>query len=57
MMLLVSVKEKDYRIHFWYNSKHDAISIMKNSDLNKKSDYIFFSCQSIRKNEYLLSKK
>ena len=38
----VSVKGSDYRIHFWYMSKHNAISIMKNSDLNKKSDYNFF---------------
>ena len=27
----------DYRIHFWYMSKDDAISIMKNSNLNKKN--------------------
>ena len=39
---IVSVKGSDYRIHFWYMSKHNAISIMKNSDLNKKSDYNFF---------------
>ena len=38
----VSVKGSDYRIHFWYMSKHNAISIMKNSDLNKKSDCNFF---------------
>ena len=34
---VVSVKEIDYRIHFWYMSKDDAINIMKNSDLNEKS--------------------
>ena len=39
---IVSVKGSDYRIHFWYMSKRNAISIMKNSDLNKKSDYNFF---------------
>ena len=33
---VVSYKGSDYRIHFWYLSKDDAISIMKNSDLNGK---------------------
>ena len=33
---IVSVKGRDYRIHFWYMSKDDAISKMKNSDLNEK---------------------
>ena len=32
---IVSGKESDYRIHFWYMSKDDAINIMKNTDLNK----------------------
>ena len=27
----------DCRIYFWYMSKDDAISIMKNSNLNEKS--------------------
>ena len=31
---IVSIKGNDYRIHFWYMSKDDAISIMKNSSLN-----------------------
>ena len=31
---VVSVKGSDYRIHFWYMSKDDAISIMKNCNLN-----------------------
>ena len=31
------VKGSDYRIHFWYLSKNDAINIMKNSNLNEKS--------------------
>ena len=39
---IVSVKWSDYRIHFWYLSKDDAISIMKNSDLNEKVDYYNF---------------
>ena len=30
------VKGNDYRIHFWYMSKDDAISIMKNSDIKEK---------------------
>ena len=34
---IVSVKVSDYRIHFWYISKDDAISVMENSDLNEKS--------------------
>ena len=32
-----SVKGSDYRIHFWYMSKNDAINIMKTSSLNAKS--------------------
>ena len=34
---LVSIKESDYRIHFWYMSKDDAINIMISSNLNEKS--------------------
>ena len=34
---IVSVKGNDYRIHFWYMSKDDAINIMNNSDLSEKS--------------------
>ena len=34
---VVYVKGSAYRIHFWYTSKNDAISIMDNSNLiNKK---------------------
>ena len=34
---IISIKGSDYRIHFWYMSKDDAISIMHNSNLiNKK---------------------
>ena len=33
---VVSIKGNDYRIHFWYMSKDDAISIMNNSDLNEE---------------------
>ena len=32
---IISVKGSDYRIHFWYMSKNEAINIMKNSDLRK----------------------
>ena len=34
---IVSIKGNDYRIHFWYMSKVDAISIMNNSSLNEKN--------------------
>ena len=35
---IVYVKGSAYRIHFWYMSKDDAISLMDNSNLiNKKS--------------------
>ena len=33
---IVFIKICDYRINFWYMSKDDAISIMNNSNLNKK---------------------
>ena len=33
---IVFNKESNYRIHFWYMSKDDAINIMKNSKLNEK---------------------
>ena len=33
---IVSVKDNDYRIHFWYMDKDDAISIMRNSNLMDK---------------------
>ena len=41
---IVSVKQSDYRIHFWYMSKDDAISIMNNSNKKEKSGllYIFY---------------
>ena len=34
---IASVKGNDHIIHFWYMSRDDAISIIKNSDLNEKS--------------------
>ena len=42
---VVYVKESAYRIHFWYMSKDDAISIINNSNLVHKlgnSSIIFF---------------
>ena len=32
-----SIKGSEYRIHFWYMSKNNAINIMKSSSLNEKS--------------------
>ena len=39
---IVSIKGIDYRIHPWYMSKDDAISIMNNSNLNEKTVSIEF---------------
>ena len=36
-VLIVSVKENDYRIYFWYISKDEAINLLRNFDLSKKS--------------------
>ena len=33
---IVSIKGNDYRIHFWYMSKDDAISIMRICNLIDK---------------------
>ena len=35
-VVTVSIKGNDYRIHFWYMSKDDALSIMHNSNLIDK---------------------
>ena len=41
---IVYGKGSAYRIHFWYMSKDDAISIMNNANLlNKKGILLFFS--------------
>ena len=32
----IPIKGSDYTIHFWYMNMDDAITIMKNSDLNFK---------------------
>ena len=34
---IASYKGNDYRIHFWYMSKDEAINILKNINLNQKS--------------------
>ena len=34
---VVSIKGNDYRIHFWYMNKKDAIAIMTNSNLSDKN--------------------
>ena len=34
---IVFIKRNDYRIHFWYTGKDDAINIMKNSNLNENT--------------------
>ena len=34
---IISIKGSDYRIHFWYMSKNDAIVLMTNSNLNDKN--------------------
>ena len=34
---IVSIKGNDYRIHFWYMSKNDAINLMNNSSLIEKT--------------------
>ena len=42
---IIYVKGSAYRIHFWYMSKDDAISIMNNSNLIDKKGVLinFFS--------------
>ena len=37
---IVSVKGNDYRIISWHTSKDDAISIMRDFDLNEKNELI-----------------
>ena len=37
---IVSIKDSDYRIHFWYRSKDDAIKIMHNSNLIDKESVL-----------------
>ena len=37
---IVSIKGNDYRIHFWFMGKNDAIKIMNSSSLNEKPGLI-----------------
>ena len=40
---IASIKGNDYRIHYWYMNKDDAINIIKiSSDLKKVDHYKFF---------------
>ena len=38
---IVSVKGSDYKIHFWYMSKDDAISLMNAIPLSEKAGIFF----------------
>ena len=42
--VIVSIKGNNYRIHFWYMSKNDAINLRNNSSFNEKTGslQIFF---------------
>ena len=39
---IVSIKGNDYRVHFYYISKNDAIVLMTNSNLNDKNRVLYF---------------
>ena len=55
---IVYVKGNAYRIHFWYMSKDDAISIMNNSNLIDKKWFLqFFLLYTKNEWENLISKK
>ena len=36
-VVIVSIKENDYRIYFWYMSKNDPIALIANSNFNDKN--------------------
>ena len=45
---IVSIKGNNFRIHFWYMSKDDAINIMNAVPLNEKAGVLhFFLCFTI----------
>ena len=48
---IVSIKGGDYRIHFWYRSKDDAMNIMQNCNVSKKSGSLYMYFFIIYKNE------
>ena len=54
---IVSIKQNDYRIQFWYMSKDDAIIIMKNANLNGKTGLLQFFTLYENEGKNLLSKK
>ena len=55
---IVSIKESNYRTHFWYMGKDDAINIMNNSNLNEKSRLLYKFLLYIKMSKkILLSKK
>ena len=56
---IVSVKGNDYRIHFWYMSKDDAISILNNSNLKDKRGVLqfFLLCMKMSEKTYYRKKK
>ena len=37
---IFSVKENDYRIHFWYINKKEAIKMTKNSGFKEKCRFL-----------------
>ena len=50
-LAIVSIKGGDYRIHFWYRSKDDAMNIMQNCNVSKKSGSLYMYFFIIYKNE------
>ena len=48
---IVSIKGSDYRFHFCYTSKGDAMRIMNNSNLNEKSRSLWFFLLYIKMSE------
>ena len=52
---IISVKESDYRIHFWYMNKDGAINIVENSNLNEKSGLLYFLLYKNQWKNYLLN--
>ena len=39
---IVSAKGSDYRIHFWYMNRNDAVNTMKNFTSNEKCGLLLF---------------
>ena len=36
--VIVSLKEQDYRINFWFMNENKAVDRLKNGDLSEKSE-------------------